>query len=95
MKKFLAVVLAAFGSAAFIYGCGGAGKTAPAHTFRIISGSENKSLEPLIQDFAKHNGIAITMDYKGSVDIMTGLSSDDFPYDAVWPAQSLWVKLGD
>jgi Ca-activated chloride channel family protein len=62
---------------------------------RIISGSENKALQPLIERFARENNAQITMDYKGSVDIMLLLESGTLDYDAVWPANSLWTALGD
>lgn len=35
------------------------------------------------------------MDYLGSLDIMRMLQSGDIPYDAVWPASSIWLTLGD
>lgn len=63
--------------------------------FRIISGSENKTLEPIIQQFAKENNIDIKVDYRGSVDIMMQLQTGKLEYDAVWPANSLWIDLGD
>lgn len=61
----------------------------------IVSGSENESLEPLIQKFAKKQGYQIHITYQGSVDIMLGLESETFEFDAVWPAHSLWISLGD
>lgn len=64
---------------------------------RIVSGSENQTLEPIIQRFADDQGVSIAIDYRGSVDIMLGLQGDAgaFDYDAVWPANSLWLDLGD
>ncbi|MEA2583963.1 MAG: Ca-activated chloride channel [Thermomicrobiales bacterium] len=65
-------------------------------TFRIISGSENQSLEPIIQDYAKKEGVAMEVTYAGSVDIMRELATgSDSKYDAVWPANSMWILLGD
>ena len=61
----------------------------------IISGSENETMEPIIQQFADDNNITIKMKYKGSVDIMMELSKDNLDFDAVWPASGLWVGLGD
>ncbi|MGN1403979.1 MAG: substrate-binding domain-containing protein, partial [Ruminococcus sp.] len=37
----------------------------------------------------------IEMTYEGSVDIMHTLQSGAEEYDAVWPASSLWISLGD
>ncbi|MBN2432715.1 MAG: VWA domain-containing protein [Acidobacteria bacterium] len=67
----------------------------PRRQFVIISGSENKSLETILQRFCEQHEVDIQMQYKGSVDIMLELSRPDLPYDAVWPANSLWISLGD
>lgn len=62
----------------------------------IVSGSENKSLEPIVQEFARRNGAAITMTYMGSVEIGQELTrGTQCPFDAVWPAASLWIDLFD
>ncbi len=68
---------------------------APQESLRIVAGSENKSLEPLVQRFARENNLTVTFEYKGSVEIMRQLDSGGGSADAVWPAQSLWVSLGD
>lgn len=62
---------------------------------RIAAGSENKTLEPLLQEFARANGLTIKVDYRGSVDIMTELQNQATQYDAVWPANRIWISLGD
>ena len=64
-------------------------------TIRIISGSENRELEAIISDCADEAGVRVEMDYKGSVDIMRALQSGAQDYDAVWPASSMWISLGD
>jgi len=64
-------------------------------SFSIVSGSENETLAPIIAEYGKKNGIEISVTYKGSVDIMLELGGDAFAYDAVWPANGLWVSLGD
>lgn len=61
----------------------------------IVSGSENESLEPLVANFARRRGYDIEMTYMGSVDMMLAMSTPEFAYDAVWPAHSLWIALGD
>lgn len=63
-------------------------------TFTILSASENKEIAPIIQQFAKENHINIQMEYKGSVDIMQALKKPS-AYDAVWPANSMWITMGD
>ena len=82
----LALILVCVGS-----GCGKSG----VKEFVILSGSENESLEPILQEFGKEHGTTIVMTYKGSVDIMQELEQQQIPYDAVWPANSLWLALGD
>ena len=64
-------------------------------TIRILSGSENQELEDIISDCADKAGVRIEMDYQGSVDIMRELQSGAAGYDAVWPASSMWLSLGD
>lgn len=61
----------------------------------ILSGSENRELAPVLQDFADQEKIEIDMTYAGSVDIMRTLQGDVSEYDAVWPASSLWITAGD
>ncbi|MDX8377897.1 MAG: substrate-binding and VWA domain-containing protein [Mariprofundales bacterium] len=63
----------------------------------IVSGSENKTLEPIIQQFAHQQGVDIRINYQGSVDMMLMLRTQgaNMPYDAIWPANSLWLALGD
>ena len=81
-------------------GCGAAGGSggeddAGENAFRIVSGSENETLEPIIQRFAEEEGVEIALDYRGSVDIMLALEGGAADYDAVWPANSMWIALGD
>ena len=61
----------------------------------VLSASENQTLEPLLQDFSRKNPIDVKMSYKGSVDIMLELQKGAADFDAVWPANSLWISLGD
>ncbi|MBU0654903.1 MAG: substrate-binding and VWA domain-containing protein [Gammaproteobacteria bacterium] len=62
----------------------------------IVSGSENKELQPIIDAWADDEGKSISVVYKGSVDIYRLLQQGaSMPYDAVWPANHLWVELGD
>lgn len=64
-------------------------------TIRILSGSENKELAEVLTACGKETGVNIEMTYKGSVDIMNCLKEGASEYDAVWPASSLWISLGD
>src|SRR5262249_25780261 len=60
-------------------------------TLKIVAGSENKTLQPLIDRFARDNNVKIDVNYRGSVDIMLLLEGGQVEYDAVWPANSLWI----
>lgn len=66
-------------------------------SFSIVSGSENKGLEPIIKAFGKKNGVKFTIKYMGSVDMTLALMEQGArtTYDAIWPANSLWISLGD
>src|SRR4051794_28309725 len=65
-------------------------------TLRILSGAENQALEPLIQSFADQQDVSIEFTFAGSIDIMRQLNEGtDSPYDAVWPANRIWIALGD
>ncbi|WP_459128986.1 substrate-binding domain-containing protein [Guggenheimella bovis] len=64
-------------------------------TLSIVSGSENKELVPILEKFVKEKKVNIDINYKGSLDIMRELSATDTPYDAVWPASSMWISMGD
>ncbi len=61
----------------------------------ITSGSENKELEPILARFCSENKISLNMVYQGSIDIARSLMQEKVPYDAVWPASSMWITLGD
>lgn len=64
-------------------------------TLRILSGSENRELEEILDDFAREEKINISIEYQGSLDIMRALESGTTDYDAVWPASSMWISAGD
>lgn len=68
---------------------------APKGSLHLIAGSENKSLEPLLQRYAQEKGITLKVDYKGSVELMRLLESGGGDADAVWPAQGIWISMGD
>lgn len=62
----------------------------------LLSGSENKSIEPILQDAARQAGASLKVTYKGSVDIMLELAKGKgSDYDAVMPADRMWITLGD
>lgn len=94
MKKILVAILlfAMLFSTVGLTGC----SMQSQREFVILSGSENESLEPILEEFGKKNNVTIRMVYMGSVDIMNLLGTDEIKqYDAVWPANSLWINMGD
>lgn len=105
-KKGLGLVAMVLALTLFLAACGNGTTTASQadkvfpgqraqSTIRIVSGSENRVLEPIIEEFTKKNPVTIEMTYMGSLEIMRLLQGDQIPYDAVWPASSLWVSVGD
>ena len=75
MKSKIGVWLLALSVCMVLGGC--SGRLFPAvsrrTTLRILSGSENQELEPLLEACAKDTGVRIEMEYRGSVDIMRAL----------------------
>lgn len=71
--------------------------------FAVLTGTENRVLfenpeseEPSIMvRFAEQEGIEFVPTYQGSVDTMIDLQNGASEYDAVWPASSIWLDLGD
>lgn len=107
MKRTLISVFAGVLGALALAGCGkpsqpditpqaSQGVSPRGASLAIVAGSENKSLEPIVQEFARRNGVAINLTYMGSVEIGQELAKGtQCPYDAVWPAASLWIDLFD
>jgi Ca-activated chloride channel homolog len=93
LKKFIAfAALLAIAVVSYLWFAPGSSFTA----LKIVAGSENEALEPLIQDWAAANRTSVTVTYLGSVDISRSLSAGKASeYDAVWPAHSLWIEMGD
>jgi len=69
----------------------------PGPDITIVAGSENKPLEPLVQEFCTAHSAKCSFVYKGSLDIGFGLksTSDPLQADVIWPAASIWVDLFD
>src|SRR5437899_2018688 len=76
-------------------GAGGTPGSARSGALKVLSGSENKSFEPILKRFGQQNGVDVQLEYLGSVDTMLQLERGAPGYDAVWPANSLWIDLGD
>ena len=92
-RRGYGLALAVFALGVFLLsGCGMANSKS---TLEILSGSENKELESVLAECSKKTGVKINMTYKGSLDIMRALEDGGSGYDAVWPASSLWISMGD
>jgi hypothetical protein len=63
--------------------------------FVIVSGSENKSLEPIVQAFCADEGVRCDVRYQGSLDIGMAVETGAEQIDAVWPANGIWIDLFD
>jgi Ca-activated chloride channel homolog len=82
-------------SAAILLAVLGACSGSPPLDFVIASGSENRTLEPIIQDFCRARGAACRFDYQGSLDIGLALADAAPTFDAVWPANAIWIEMFD
>ena len=63
--------------------------------FVIVSGSENRSLEPIVMDYCASQKRICEMRYQGSLDIGLSLADNSVEADAVWPANGMWVAIYD
>ena len=69
-------------------------KTNSDNTFKIISSTENKDIEKIKQNYAKKNNIDVSIDYAGTIEIMSKLNNGE-KYDAVWCSNSIWLYMLD
>jgi len=90
LQRFAALVaVAALGG--FAAGC----SNAPTGTFTIASGSENRTIEPIVQDFCRTQQVACKFEYMGSLDIGLAVAENRGSFDAVWPANGIWIDMFD
>ncbi len=98
IAPFLLLAVAALGIIAYR-----SAQTTPNETLRILTGTENRILfddpnsdEPaILERFAKEHDVELMPTFQGSVDTMVDLQGGATNYDAVWPASSIWIDLGD
>jgi len=97
MRNRLAAILVSLAiGAILLFSLGGDIFRPEATPLAIVSGSENRELEPMILDWAARNNVTPNVTYLGSVDISREIAKGtEGAYDAVWPANSLWLQLGD
>jgi Ca-activated chloride channel homolog len=87
----LRTLVAAAAFCGLLAGC----SSEPTQHFTIASGSENRMLEPIVQDFCKAQKVACKFDYMGSLDIGLAIAENRGSFDAVWPANGIWIDLFD
>ncbi len=63
-------------------------------TFRVISSTENKDVEYLLNNFAKENGYDIQIEYDGTLDIMQRINNGE-EFDGVWVSNAIWLYMLD
>src|SRR5262249_342074 len=68
----------------------------PPGSFKLVAGSENTALEPIVREFCTEKRLDCSFTYEGSLDIGLALGSNEgVDADAVWPASSVWIDLFD
>ncbi|OOC53049.1 MULTISPECIES: VWA domain-containing protein [Nocardiopsis] len=78
-------------------GCSAPGP-APDVTLRVLAGSEVADLEPLLEEAAGRTGVAVELEYTGTLDGMARIAAGDRgggggEYDAVWFASNRYLNL--
>ncbi|PDP88911.1 hypothetical protein CQJ94_04000 [Glycomyces fuscus] len=70
----------------------------PDVTLRILAGSEIADLEPLLEEAEERTGVAVELEYSGTLDGMARIAAGDRrgeggEYDAVWFASNRYLNL--
>lgn len=91
----LAKIVLALACLAALVSCKTPDADGSADGLNILIASENESLRPLLDEFAKNEGVAISTTSKGSVEIMHALEAGNLDFDGIWPSNSIWISLGD
>jgi Ca-activated chloride channel homolog len=95
MKLRIAWITAAVSIAALIGGVVCARRLEKPIEIRLLAGSENRSLEPLLRRFEEERRVRVIVSYSGSADILRALRLEKPGFDAIWPADAVWIRLGD
>ena len=94
-RNVVAVIVSFLTISVILGSCSAGDQGSSLPVFRLVTGTENEPLVPAIQEFAEANGFQIEFSHQGSVDTMLELQAGAKDYDAVWPASSIWLSLGD
>ena len=94
MKRGISLLLI-IAALLMLTGCGQDKHAAAAEerSLRILCCSENRELEPILNDFAKEHNADFVISYAGTLDIIQKLNSGEAAdYDAVWLSNSIWTN---
>lgn len=61
-------------------------------SLRLLMSSENKDIEPILQEYALKNDVTLDIDYAGTIEIMDKLNAKE-DYDAIWTSNSIWLYM--
>ena len=61
----------------------------------ILSSVDNKDVESELKDYARKQGISLSITYMGDLDIVEELNMNSSSYDAVWISNSIWLYMLD
>lgn len=67
----------------------------PSTALTILASAENRDVEPLLQEYAQDRRVRIEVTYRNPAEFVLELEATQFNHDAVWPASSIWLELGD
>lgn len=62
------------------------------NSFKILSSTENKDIEPVIKKYFSDKNINVEIDYAGTIEIMDKLNNNE-DYDAIWASNSIWLYM--
>ena len=61
-------------------------------TFKILSSTENKDIEPVIRKYFNDKKIKVSIDYAGTIEIMDKMNNNE-DYNAIWASNSIWLYM--
>jgi len=63
--------------------------------FKILASTSTENMENDLKNYAKKNGINLSINYLGDLEIVSELNTNSRDYDAVWLSNSLWLYMLD
>lgn len=65
----------------------------PDTTLRVLASSELADMRPLLDELRRDTGIAIELDYRGTVEVSASLSQGDDDHDLAWLSDDRYLQL--